>query len=105
MSGSLIIIHADGRENTIPWPRNSRPDYRTIQRCLASPPATEAFFEVIKVRYKGRIRNGYVDEEGNLKGLPLNEVASNMDVFEREIVGPLVIWVPNPKEKMNETSR
>lgn len=64
------------------------------------------YFERIRVRYEGKIRDAYVDEEGLLKGLPVNSwVHDKLDgVFKgysAPIAGPVVIWVPDAKAKAN----
>lgn len=65
--------------------------------------AVGGYIELVKVRYQGRIREAYVNEEGLLKGMPINQKASGwyQDAHTGETCNPLVgniaIWVPTPK--------
>jgi Domain of unknown function (DUF3846) len=68
------------------------------------------YIERVRVRWDGRVRDAYIDEEGKLKGLAFNHFATGLlepplrghDI----LVGPVVIWVPDAKPKpVNEPMR
>lgn len=88
MSGHIIAIHPDGTKIDTAWPRKGPPDLKTLQAQVGG------YIEHVKVRYEGKVRTAYVDEEGIIKCLPLNWRA----VEELRVVfyGPLVIWIPDP---------
>src|ERR1017187_3811265 len=53
--------------------------------------------ERVKVRYEGRVRDAYVNEEGVLQNLPENDVGTAMLYGPwriHTIAGPIAIWVP-----------
>jgi hypothetical protein len=56
------------------------------------------YVELVRLRYEGRVREAYVNEEGKLNGLPLNRAATEMMIPPLRghdvIFGPVVIWVP-----------
>lgn len=94
MSGSIVIIKPDGSENSIRWPQGGQPPLETLQRCIGG-----GYIESVKVHY-GKTRQAYVDEDGLIKNLPFNERASFL--YGRRIVGDMVIWIPDSKEKVND---
>lgn len=49
------------------------------------------YFEMHTVRYKNKVRNGYVDEEGRRKGLPYNDRATEYDYYNRDLCGNMII--------------
>jgi hypothetical protein len=63
--------------------------------------AVGGYIERVKVRFNGRVRDGYVNEEGIAKGLPSNSVATDMltDIYVGTVLfGTLAIWEPDPKK-------
>jgi hypothetical protein len=96
MSGKLVVIHPDeSRAEEIHF-IEKKPTLDDLQHHVGG------WIERIKVRYEGQIRDGYLDEEGLLKSLPINRRAMEMDTMKlyrggMPLVGPLVIWVPDKR--------
>lgn len=93
MKRSFIIIKPDG----------------TIERSTLDKPATleqlqkavDGYIEPVRVRFEGKVRRAFVNEEGLLRGLPLNRTASKMALeygYAMQLVGNLVMDFPTPKE-------
>ena len=88
--GKLVTIMPDGTESVT---ESKKPDYETIHSLLGG------YMERIRVRYEGRIRDAYVDEEGLIKGLDRNpKIEKMMDGmfkgYAAPIAGKAIIWVP-----------
>jgi hypothetical protein len=99
MSGKLIVVDVDGTVNPLVWPEKNRPELRLLQQIV------EGYIEPVQVRYEGRVREAYVNEEGIPKGLPHNFLATSMlteRYFGNTIFGKMVIWVPDPKPKKDK---
>lgn len=98
MSGQLLRIDVDGTL-TKEVVTGKGPDLATLQRLVGG------YIERIKVRWNGRLRDGYVDEDGiskfphriNKEACRLAAGAHGGEVKWR-LVGPIVIWVPDAKE-------
>jgi hypothetical protein len=61
--------------------------------------------ERVRVRFEGRVRDAFVNEDGLGLGLARNQAATDLlaPPFNPRInvlVGNLVVWVPDPKEKV-----
>lgn len=75
-----------------------RPPLETLQGLVGG------YLEPVKVRYEGRVREAYIDEDGRMKNLRFNEMATQLyhNYWRSEsqyIRGNMVVWVPDPKEK------
>lgn len=92
MSGRIITIDPNGVETTIPVSRRGGPALETLQAAVGG------YIETVKVRYDGRIRDAYVNEDGIALQLPYNERASALSVHHT-LFGTLAIWIPTPKVK------
>lgn len=100
----LVVIPPSGditsEEYTTP-----EPDFEQIRRLGSIP---EGYVQQITVNYGGKVCAGYVDEEGQLRGLAPNLRASRIDRFGRALVGKLVINVRDdarscPKPRVHPT--
>jgi len=97
MSGKLVVIKPDGStiEHRI---ESKRPTLEILKELV------QGWVERVRVRWEGKVRDAYVDEEGLIKGLQSNRKAIQLlaPPFDPEmvtIVGTLVIWVPDSKVK------
>ena len=96
MSGTLIRIAASGDLTSLRWEKKGPPNWETRSDLVGG------YIERVKVRWEGRTRDAYVDENGFAKDLPHNPHVGQLlcSGFEGStIVGPLVIWVPDAKVK------
>lgn len=58
------------------------------------------YMERIQVKWEGRLRQAYVDEDGISKGLARNPHADSLltPLWQgAQIYGPLVIWIPDSR--------
>jgi hypothetical protein len=97
MSGTLIVIQPDGSSQHVRIIGSKGPALETLQQHVGG------YIERVRVRLDNRVRDAYVDEDGLSKGLAVNQSAILMlaPPFDSShlIVGPLVVWAPDPKEK------
>ena len=98
MSGTLIILTPSGVLSEQRWEgtgKKSSPPLEMLQN------AVDGYIEHVKVRFNGRVRDAYVNEEGLINGLPFNMAATVMTqntIYEGCILhGNLAVWVPDPK--------
>lgn len=96
-SGTLVVIKPDGTQTEA---RLSGRDVPTLEALQA---AVGGYIERVRVRFQGRVRDGYVNEEGALNGLPNNKRATALLANPTLTVtgflqGNLAVWVPDPKE-------
>jgi len=90
--GTMIKIDVDGTETFHPSPKmDFHKAYELIGcDCVA----------MIKVRYRGKVRDALLDDNGFMHGLPINPRIKEL-AYEyyrqpiQDFVGPAVIWVPN----------
>ena len=99
MSGKLVKIGIDGYNETVyRHEKSGPPPYSAINKAVGG------YIERVRVRYCGKIRDAYVDEEGIIKGLPPNYPATKLldGVFKNYqgvLHGPVIVWVPDPRKK------
>lgn len=97
MSGKLVVIHPSGMVTEHPYEKSGAPDWVALKGLVGG------YIERVRVRYEGKVRDAYVNENGISEGLPLNPHGAAILAAPftpgTEIVGPLVVWVPNPKVK------
>lgn len=96
MSGRLIRFPPVGAVTEIPV-TSKTPGFEQLHAALGG------YLERIRVRWEGKIRDAYVDEDGIMKGLPINyKIHGFLDgVFKNypaHIYGDVLIWVPDPKK-------
>lgn len=92
MSGKLVLLQTDGTVATFDIP-TKEPELSVLQKLIGG------WIERVTVFWEGRICDAYVDEEGKLKNLPFNDMASTARVNAHGdsvdvIVGRMAIWLP-----------
>lgn len=93
MSGLLIKVNPDGTRVEEVWGKRGPPNWETLKRLVGG------YIEMVQVRYEGRLRDAYVNEDGFGERLPYNPhgtalLGGRFEGTGTTIVGPLVIWVP-----------
>lgn len=93
----IVVVKPTGE--TITLPADDKLDLRLMYLALRC-----STVERIKVRYDGRVRDCYVDEEGAIKGRAINpklrELAQGYyGPGIQQFSGPGAIWVPTPRAK------
>lgn len=88
--GKHIIIQPDGTKSEV---ERKKFDYDVTSEAVGG------YIERIKVRYEGKVRDCYLNEEGLLLGLPFNSEIKKLaeDYYKvpcQQFAGPAVIWVP-----------
>lgn len=88
--GTLIKIDVNGE---VTRHEAKKATYEEITKLLGG------YMERIKVRYEGKVRDCYLDEEGFIKNLPVNTHVRKLaqDYYQQPcqvFLGPAVIWVP-----------
>jgi hypothetical protein len=101
MPGILVKIQSDGTVENIPVKEKS-PPLGLLQVHVGG------YIEGIKVMYEGKTRTAYVNDEGLLRGLPINRLATEaaQAYYQRPIspiVGTMVIWMPNVQTSVSTT--
>jgi hypothetical protein len=91
MSGRFILISVDGTREL--YAVHDRPGPVSLDKLQK---AVGGYIERVKVRYEGRLRDAYVNEDGY--NMPINLAASDITEYDQYIHGPMVIWVPDPKK-------
>lgn len=89
MAGKLVVIFPDGSRDEEDY-TGREPEMEQLIKLVGG------WVEQIPamVRYDGRLCKCYADEEGLLKGLPVNHTASRLVRHHFQIVGRMVIEVP-----------
>lgn len=96
MSGKLITIDPNGNVTTTVYSKSGTPDWQTLKTLVGG------YIERVQVRWDTKLRDAYVNENGLSEGCIYNQKATWLTDGQFkgvEIVGPLVIWVPDPKKK------
>lgn len=93
-SGKLVVIHPDGTR--VETRMKQKPELETLQQAVGG------YIELVRVRFEGRVRDAFVNEEGALTGLPNNREATAMLAHPTLTVtgylqGNLAVWVPDPQ--------
>lgn len=94
MSGKLVKIEVTGQVITLPWIKKGPPEWEFLRDAVGG------YIERVRVRWDGRVRDAYVNENGYAEGCVINPSAMRIlaDPFKGStIVGPLCVWVPDPK--------
>ena len=97
MAGKFVKIEPSGKVTEQRTELAGSAPYADLQLLVGG------YVERVQVRYEGRIRDCYVDEEGALpKNLPINPHVMAL-LSERwvgaNIYGPGVIWIPDPRKQ------
>jgi Domain of unknown function (DUF3846) len=96
-NGTIVIIRPDGTE--------TQQHFSVTNTLKPLQEAVGGYIEGVRVRYKGRVRDAYVNEDGLAENLPPNPKAARMRAAAcpgllagwNHIVGNLAIWIPDPK--------
>jgi hypothetical protein len=97
--GTLHIVSPDGVTHQQRVETSKGPSLDVLQAAVGG------YIERVSVRYEGKVRDAYINEEGKLKGLNYNRDATRMwhavPVTNRAdvLVGPVAVWVPDAKVK------
>lgn len=75
MQTTYRIIQADGTEQSVTIDLPKEPGYEAL-RAIVEPVLGGAYMERVRVLHKDAYTDMFVDEDGLLKGLPLNAVAT-----------------------------
>lgn len=107
MSGVYVVVAPDGNQRRLKEPKKGRQLH--VLQFLAGTPVVKAYVERVRVRFEGKVRDGYVDEDGIQKRLPVNNHATRLlakpfDPKRQTLYGNLVIWVPDPRLKVESMS-
>jgi hypothetical protein len=91
--GTLVVISPEGQVTEVPV---KKLDISEIQA------AVSGYVERIKVRYEGKVRDCYLNEEGLLRGMPYNpKIRELAEAYYgrpcQDFAGVGVIWVPTPR--------
>ena len=103
MSGILIKIEPNGKREIHEYKHKGPPTWEILHQLVGG------YIERVRVRYEGKLRDAYMDEEGLIKSPPLapNPYALKLiaDAYDRVpdqlFMGPIVIWLPDKKIKKN----
>jgi hypothetical protein len=96
MSGTILIIHPDGKNEERRITKTSTAKLEDLQAAVGG------YIERCRIKYNGVRRDAYVDEEGSFKPhLNVNPIATGLVSESRgvytPIVGPIAIWIPDTK--------
>jgi hypothetical protein len=99
MSGVYHVLTPNGEHLLFPSKART-PDYEVLREHVGG------YLERIQIKFEGRVRYAYVDEEGLIKGLPTNYqvmriLAGHFAGYRAPIVGNAVVWIPEPRSKKN----
>jgi len=92
----IIVVKPSGEYITLP--ADNKLDLRLIGLAIGA-----GVVERVQVRYEGRIRDCWLDEEGLLKGRQLNPEVKRLaearyGVPCQDFAGPGAIWIPTPRK-------
>ena len=95
MKTDAILFKPDGTEQHLAFDLPQDPGFHALDRIIR-PLIDGANLERVCVLYHGQVTDMFVDDEGLLKGLPINEKASaiyNPRSFVPAIFGPAVLFL------------
>lgn len=95
MSGEIVRITTEGGVFRIPVLGTKPPRLEILQRAVGLRDEERVTVERIRVRFEGRLRDAYVDEDGFSKKLSRNTQAYIM--FGVDVVGNVAVWVPGTR--------
>lgn len=89
MARKLVRIAPDGTVTETPVLEKKGPGLELLHSQVGG------YIELVRVRYEGKVRDAYVDEDGLSKGLAPNPHAMAIAANPHNLVGPIVIWIPS----------
>jgi hypothetical protein len=95
--GKIVVVKPTGEYVHLPADKSL--DLRLIYLAIGA-----STVERIKVRYEGRVRDAYLDEEGFLNGKrPNAEIKKLAEAYYGQpcqtFVGSAAIWIPTPRKE------
>lgn len=96
MSGRLVKLEPNGNVTETRWEKRGPPDWQTLKALVGG------YIEGVQVKYDGKLRQAYVNENGLLEGDIYNQRATWLTDGRSkgtDIVGNMVIWIPDQKVK------
>jgi hypothetical protein len=90
MSGTIVIITPTGITGEQRSEKRGQPPLEVLQRAVGG------YIELVKVRWRGRVRDAFVNEDGISLQLRVNETACDLTINGHIIYGDMAIWVPDP---------
>lgn len=98
MSGSIIVIRPDGSQEQQRHEGAGMPPLKQLQEAVGG------YIEQVQMRFEGKVRYAFVNEEGLLKNLPRNVPATAMLAREYLIAGNVLrgnvaVWIPDIKRR------
>lgn len=95
--GTIVVVKPTGEY--IHLPADKKLDLRLIYMAIGA-----STVERIKVRYEGRVRDAYLDEEGIMNGKrPNPEIKKLAEAYYgrpcQTFLGSAAIWIPEPAPK------
>ena len=101
MSGMFIKIEPNGRKTIHEYSQKGPPRLEILQELVGG------YIERVRVKYEGKLRDAYLDEEGlirytakdtNMYAFDMIAAASSYPVIQM-FLGPIVIWIPDKRVK------
>lgn len=101
MTGKLVIIQpSDSPGSTlaeIVWDKSISPDLSVLQKHVGG------YIERVRVRWEGKVRDAYVNEDGLSAAMPVNVYGTSILAPPfvpgvNVLVGNVVIWVPDARK-------
>lgn len=97
MSGKIVTIFPSGSVVTEEWESSHLPSCERLQEAVGG------YFERVRVRYEGKMRDAFVNENGIALGLPENLPATRMldgrfKGYAGLLHGKCAVWIPNPRK-------
>lgn len=97
MSGTMLRIDPNAPERTVRWEKSGPPNWETLRDLVGG------YIERVRVKYQGRTRDAWVDEDGRMKSLSWNAKGTQLlcgPYVGTTIVGPMVVWIPDKREQV-----
>src|ERR1044071_7231476 len=97
--GTIVIIKPDGSEERQRVESSKGWELETMQKAVGG------LIERVKVRWEGRVRDAFVNEEGAItEGFDYNNKATHIlalpfSPLSTRLYGNLAIWIPDAKHK------
>lgn len=92
--GKLYVITPDGSLPAQEFPKGH--ELKDLQTAVGGS------IERVRIRFEGKVRDAYVNEDGIAQGLPPNRAATRLlappfHPAVNQLFGNVAIWVPTPK--------
>jgi hypothetical protein len=95
-TGTLVTIQPDGTVKRERIEKKKGAELQDLQKAVGG------YIERVRVKFEGRTRDAYVNEDGFGHRLAFNRTATALLAppykGSTSLVGPLAIWIPDPKK-------